>query len=62
MEPAELSQLSLNITEKPLDDIRVRQAIALAVNRPELVQLARRRCQPRAAERDPARLSRLHRG
>jgi peptide/nickel transport system substrate-binding protein len=38
MEPAELSQLSLNVTAKPLDDIRVRQAIAMAVNRPELVR------------------------
>lgn len=38
MEPAELSQLSLNVTVKPLDDIRVRQAIAMAVNRPELVR------------------------
>ncbi len=37
-EPGELSQLSLNVTAKPLDDIRVRQAIAYAVNRPELVQ------------------------
>jgi len=38
MEPAELSQLYLNVTVKPLDDIRVRQAIAMAVNRPELVR------------------------
>jgi peptide/nickel transport system substrate-binding protein len=38
MEPAELSQMSLNVTVKPLDDIRVRQAIAMAVNRPELVR------------------------
>ena len=38
MEPAELSQLSLNVTAKPLDDIRVRQAIAEAINRPELVR------------------------
>lgn len=36
MDPAELSQLSLNITQKPLDDIRVRQAIAYAIDRPEL--------------------------
>ena len=35
-EPGELSQLSLNVTVKPLDDIRVRQAIAYAVNGPEL--------------------------
>jgi peptide/nickel transport system substrate-binding protein len=37
-DPAELSQLYLNVTQKPLDDIRVRQAIASAVNRPELVR------------------------
>lgn len=37
-EPGELSQLNLNVTAKPLDDIRVRQAIAYAVNRPELVR------------------------
>ncbi len=36
MDPAELSQLYLNITVKPLDDIRVRQAIAYAIDRPEL--------------------------
>ncbi len=38
LDPAELSQLYFNVTAKPLDDIRVRQAIALAVNRPELVK------------------------
>ena len=37
-DPAELSQLYLNVTQKPLDDIRVRQAIALAINRPELIR------------------------
>ena len=37
-EPGELSQLNLNVTVKPLDDIRVRQAIAYAVNRPELAR------------------------
>ena len=37
-EPGELANLNLNITAKPLDDIRVRQAIAYAVNRPELVK------------------------
>ena len=33
MEPGELSVLSLNVTVKPLDDIRVRQAIAYAIDR-----------------------------
>ncbi len=37
-EPAEEGELHLNTTVKPLDDIRVRQAIAYAVNRPELVR------------------------
>jgi peptide/nickel transport system substrate-binding protein len=37
-EPAEEGQLHLNMTVKPLDDIRVRQAIAYAINRPELVR------------------------
>lgn len=37
-EPAEEGELHLNITVKPLDDIRVRQAIAYAINRPELVR------------------------
>ena len=37
-EPAEEAELNLNITVKPLDDIRVRQAIAYAINRPELVR------------------------
>jgi len=37
-EPGELANFNLNITAKPLDDIRVRQAIAYAVNRPELVK------------------------
>jgi len=36
--PAELAQLHLNTTVKPLDDIRVRQAIAYAINRPEMVR------------------------
>jgi len=36
--PAELSDISLNITKKPLDDLRVRQAIAYAINRDELVK------------------------
>ena len=37
-EPAEEAQLHLNTTTKPFDDIRVRQAVALGVNRPELVR------------------------
>jgi peptide/nickel transport system substrate-binding protein len=36
-EPAEEAELHLNTTIKPLDDIRVRQAIAYAIDRPELV-------------------------
>ncbi|HTS23612.1 MAG TPA: ABC transporter substrate-binding protein [Casimicrobiaceae bacterium] len=36
--PGELSDMNLNITKKPLDDLRVRQAIAYAVNRDELVK------------------------
>jgi peptide/nickel transport system substrate-binding protein len=36
--PAELSELHLNTTRKPLDDIRVRQAIAYAVNPEEIVK------------------------
>lgn len=38
MEPAELNSIYLNIKSKPLDDIRVRQAIAFAVNRRAMVQ------------------------
>ena len=37
MEPAELSNLSLNITSPPLDDLRVRQAVAHAVGREAMV-------------------------
>lgn len=37
-EPGELSQLNLNITVKPLDDLRVRQAIAYGVDRAELLR------------------------
>jgi ABC-type transport system substrate-binding protein len=33
MEPGELSELYLNVTVKPLDDIRVRQALTLAIDR-----------------------------
>ena len=36
IQPAELSWLHLDITRKPLDDPRVRRAVALAVNRAEL--------------------------
>jgi peptide/nickel transport system substrate-binding protein len=36
--PAQLMELHLNITRKPLDDLRVRQAIAHTVNRAELVR------------------------
>ena len=38
MDPAELSQLYMNVTQKPFDDIRVRQAVALGVNRAELLR------------------------
>lgn len=38
MEPGELSALYLNVTAKPLDDIRVRQAIAHAIDRKAIVQ------------------------
>jgi peptide/nickel transport system substrate-binding protein len=37
-EPGEEAILHLNMTQKPLDDIRVRQAIAYAINRPELLR------------------------
>ncbi len=37
MSPGEMSVLSLNMTMPPLDDIRVRQAVAHAINRDELV-------------------------
>ncbi len=36
--PGELSDVNLNITKPPLDDLRVRQAIAYAINRKELVK------------------------
>ena len=38
MDPAELSQLYMNVTQKPFDDIRIRQAIAIGVNRAELLR------------------------
>ena len=37
MEPAELSNISLNITVPPLDDIKVRQAIAHSIDRSAMV-------------------------
>jgi peptide/nickel transport system substrate-binding protein len=37
MEPAEMSVMSLNITTEPLNDIRVRRAIAMAVDRGEFM-------------------------
>ena len=37
-DPAELSDIHLNITKKPLDDLRVRQAIAYAINREEVAK------------------------
>jgi peptide/nickel transport system substrate-binding protein len=40
MEPAELNALYLNTKSKPLDDIRVRQAIAHALNRKTMVQFS----------------------
>jgi len=36
--PGELSDVNLDITKPPLDDLRVRQAIAYAINRKELVK------------------------
>ncbi len=38
MEPAELNAIYLNMKSKPLDDIRVRQAIAHAISRKVMVQ------------------------
>lgn len=37
-EPGELSMLHINITQAPFNDIRVRQAVAHAINRDELVR------------------------
>jgi len=39
MQPAEMSVIHLNMTVPPLNDIRVRQAIAHAVSREQIVQL-----------------------
>lgn len=39
-EPGELRTLHINTTAKPFDDIRVRQAVAHAINRAELVAFA----------------------
>jgi peptide/nickel transport system substrate-binding protein len=39
MQPAEMSVVHLNMTMPPLNDIRVRQAIAHALNRDQVVQL-----------------------
>jgi peptide/nickel transport system substrate-binding protein len=39
MAPAEMSVLSLNMRQAPLTDLRVRQAIAHAINREQIVQL-----------------------
>ncbi|WP_237214119.1 ABC transporter substrate-binding protein [Falsiroseomonas oryziterrae] len=39
MQPAEMSVIHLNMTMPPLNDIRVRQAIAHAVSREQIVQL-----------------------
>lgn len=36
--PGELGHLHLNITKKPLDDVRVREAIAYAIDRAQLVK------------------------
>lgn len=38
LEPAELNTLHLDVTKKPLDDIRVRQAIAHAIDRKGMLQ------------------------
>ena len=37
MEPGEMSTFHLNLTQPPLDDIRVRQAIAHAIDRDAMV-------------------------
>ena len=47
-EPGEEAILHLNAAQKPLDDLRVRQAIAYAINRPEIL-----RFQGRDVSREP---------
>jgi len=37
IEPAEMSVMSLNTSQPPLDDVRVRKAVAMAVNREEFM-------------------------
>lgn len=37
-EPAELAIINVNVTQPPFNDIRVRQALAMAVNRAEMVR------------------------
>ena len=55
MDPAELSELHLNVTVKPLDDIRVRQAIAYAIDRVGLVKaLLKGNGEPAVALNPPA--------
>ena len=56
--PAELSDVSLNITKTPLDDLRVRQAIAYAINRDEIVKFKGELTATAGGLRRPARLSR----
>ena len=60
MEPGEMSVLHLNITSPPLDDLRVRQAIAHAIDRDAMVQVPRRIGDPRVLVGGAGRLSRLH--
>ena len=60
MEPANW-RLYLNITVKPLDDIRVRQAIAYAIDRKAMVQFNGAGRRARGVSVVPARLSRAPR-
>ena len=57
-EPGELRTLHLNTKAKPLDDIRVRKAIAHALNRKELHQAGRRQCDPGKLVTGAERISR----
>ena len=61
-EPAELAQLHLNTAAKPFDDIRVRQAVAMAVLRSDLVKWRGGGCEPGGAERGPSGVSGVHEG